>query len=354
MKRFIIVVIVSLLLTACQPNYGGLSNTKAGADTVAAAKQLFTPTPGIDQQGSVTVTPPPLMTDTPIATVMPTATVSSNTAADIPNFDHIVLIMLENEDYEQVIGNPQMPNLNALATQNVTLSNYYAIGHPSLPNYIALMSGGTQNITSDCNTCFVNQKNLADLIMASGRTWKAYEENMPSPCFIGDSKLYAQKHDPLLYFDSIRTNSVICKNSIVPLTQLDSDLAAKQMPNFAFIMPNLCNSGHDCALDKPDAWVQDMVAKLQASPAFGSNSLIAIIFDEGQPSNKGACCGLASGGGKVAAILISPLAKPGFNDDTEYSHYSLLKTILAAWNLPGLGMTNDPQTPAILAPWIHK
>jgi hypothetical protein len=178
---------------------------------------------------------------------------------------------------------------------------------------------------------------------------------MPAPCSLGDTKLYAQKHNPLIYFDSVRLNTTLCDSSIVPLTQLDSDLAANKLPNFSFLMPNLCNSGHDCAIGKPDAWVHNMVAKLQASPALGNNSLIAIVFDEAEGSNKGSCCGLGnSAGGQVAAILISPLAKPGYTDATEYSHYSLLKTILAAWDLPGLGMTQDPATSAIVAPWVQK
>jgi phosphatidylinositol-3-phosphatase len=362
LKKIILPIIFCILLTACQPNGALAATSKQGSAVVAEAtatsaiNQPPTPAPYPNQPAVVTATSQQVVTFTPNAPSVSATPASPNgSMGNIPNFDHIVLIVLENEGYGQVIGNPLMPNLNALAQKYVLLSNYYAVSHPSLPNYIALMSGGTQNITSDCTTCFVNQKNLGDLISANGKTWKAYEENMPSPCFIGDSKLYAQKHDPLIYFDSIRLNSVVCDNNIVPLTQLDSDLAARQLPNFAFLMPNLCNSGHDCALDKPDAWVQTMVAKLQTSPAFGNNSLIVIVFDEAVSSDKGSCCGLGtSAGGKVPAVLISPLAKPAFNDNTAYSHYSLLKTILAAWNLPGLGMTEDPQTSAIGAPWIQK
>jgi len=321
--------IVFLILITCLAFNSAKNNPKQGADVVVTANQ---PTSAIS--------------------TLPQSNVTTGT---IPDFDHIALIVLENEDYAGVIGNPKMPNLNALATQYVLLSNYYAVTHPSLPNYIAMMSGGTQNITSDCNNCFVNPKNLADEISASGRTWKAYEEDMPSPCFLGDSKLYVQKHDPLIYFDTIRLNSTVCDKSIVSLSRLDSDLAANQLPNFAFIMPNLCNSGHDCSSDKPDAWVHDMVSKLQASPAFEPNSLIIIVYDEAKTSDKSSCCGMGSkAGGKVAAVLISPLAKQGFTDDTAYSHYSMLKTILAAWKLPSLGMTRDPATASIVMPWLQK
>lgn len=297
----------------------------------------------------------PDATATPAPTVTSSPTPSGDPNGQIPNFQHIVLIVLENRDYGEVIGSSHMPNLNALAKGNILLSNYFAVAHPSLPNYIALVSGSTQGITSDCKDCFVDQPNLADLIESSGRTWKAYEEDMPSPCFVGDAAPYVQKHDPFIYFDSIRLNAKRCQNSIVPLTQLDKDLAANTLPNFLFIMPNICNSAHDCSLETADTWVNEMVAKLQASPAFGENTLIAITFDEGDKQNTSSCCGMGSeAGGQVATVLISPKEKRGFEDGTAYSHYSLLKTILVAWGLPDLGQTQQKETVPIIAPWMSS
>ncbi len=269
----------------------------------------------------------------------------------VPAFDHIVVIMMENHGFPEVIGSSLMPNLNALAKQYVLLSQYYAIRHPSLPNYIGLFSGDTYGITKDCTTCYLNQPNLADRIEASGRTWKDYQEDMPSPCFVGSSGDYQQKHNPFMYFDDIRLDAARCSQSVVPLTQLDADLAANRLPNFAFIMPNMCNSAHDCSLETADKWLGAMVSKLQNSPALGQNSLIVVLFDE-YDGNNASCCGLpARAGGQVSALLISPLAKPGFNDSAPYSHYSLLKTILAAWSLPDLGNTALPHTSAILDAW---
>ncbi len=79
--------------------------------------------------------------------------------------------------------------------------------------------------------------------------------------------------------------------------------------------------------------------------------MIVIVFDEGEGSDNGACCGLSQTGGKVAAVLISPLAKSAFEDNTPLSHYSLLKTILRSWNLPDLGQTINPASTPIIAPW---
>jgi phosphatidylinositol-3-phosphatase len=356
MKKIFSMILICFLLSACQ----GQASLLLGSNIVLAN----TPVP---EQNSPTSSPSQIPSRTPVPTSTPepttlnpqnsivqsTLTPAPNRSGKVPKFDHIVLIMLENQSYGAVIGNSQMPILNSLAKKNVLLSNYYAVTHPSLPNYISVMSGDTQNITSDCINCFVNAPNIADLLEANGMTWKSYEESMPSPCYIGDKKLYAQKHNPLLYFDSIRLNPTRCTQSIVPLTQLDDDLAANQLPNFSFIMPNLCNSGHDCKLSVSDSWVGFMVTKLSASPAFGKNSLIVILYDEAEKSSKGTCCNLGSqAGGHVAALLISPLAKPGFVDSTAYDHYSVLKTILKAWNLPDLGKTNDPATFTILAPWL--
>ncbi len=285
----------------------------------------------------------------PVATAVATLLAEKG---EVPSFDHIILILLENKSYQSVIGSNSMPNLNQLARQNVLLTNYFAIAHPSLPNYIALVSGTTANISSDCTKCYVNQPNLADLLDSSGHSWKTYQENMPSPCFVGDAKPYYQKHDPFIYFDSIRLNSSICDRSVVPLTTLDTDLANNQLPNFAFIMPNYCDSGHSCPASTADQWASNMVSKLQASPALGQKYLIIVTFDEGSDSSQASCCGLGSGGGQVATILISPLAKHGFQDNTPYSHYSLLKTILAAWKLPDIGQTGPASTQPIIAPWV--
>jgi hypothetical protein len=331
MKKLLIVTMISLVLASCSPAsfLGGSVQSGLVPNATQATPQVANPNP---------------------------PSVANSTASGIPSFAHIILIMLENRDYKTVIGpDTQMPLLNTLAQQEVILSNYFSVAHPSLPNYISLVSGSTQGITSDCNNCFLNQPNLADLIEASGRTWKSYEESMPSPCFIGDANPYAQKHDPFLYFDSIRLNPTRCDQSIVPLTTLDSDLANNQLPNFSLIMPNLCNSGHDCSAATADKWVTDMVAKLQASPVLGINSLIIVAFDEGSDKSTASCCGMGSpAGGQVAVVLISPTVHPGFQDPTAYSHFSLLKTILTAWNLPVLGQTSQKSTQVIAAPWTGQ
>lgn len=269
----------------------------------------------------------------------------------IPNFDHILVVLLENRDYSEVVGSKKMPVFNRLADENVLLTRYHAVAHPSLPNYIALIGGSTFGINSDCTDCFLDQPSLPDLIEASGRTWKTYQEDLPSPCFVGSKGEYAQRHNPFIYFDAIRNDAARCQKSVVPLTELDRDLQNNDLPNFAFIMPNLCHSGHDCSISASDQWLSDLTGRLLDSPALGHKYLLFIAFDESERDNS-SCCGLPEeAGGHIPAVLVSPLAKKAFREDTPFSHYSFLKTVLAAWNLPALGYTALPSTRIITSPW---
>ena len=309
--------------------------TQAPAETAAAIAtqtQLSAPTAAASQ-----IVPPPL----------------------VPNFTHIIVLFFENREFGSVIGNSDMPNYNRVASGNSLLTQYYAITHPSLPNYIAVFSGDTFKITSDCTDCFVNAASLPDQIEASGRTWRAYLEDMPHPCFVGDTLTYVQKHDPFIYFDPIRLDKARCQRSIVPLSYLETDMASGTLPNFVYIMPNECNSAHDaainpsCGLSVADSWLGDMLAKLNVyvEPRAASEpSLIVLTWDEGQGNHS--CCGLpAEAGGRVPTVLISPLAKSGFQDATPYTHYSLLKTMETAWNLSYLGHAAEDSNALIVAPW---
>jgi hypothetical protein len=259
--------------------------------------------------------------------------------------------MFENKEFGSVIGNPQMPTFNRLSVEYTLLTQYYAIMHPSLPNYIALMGGDTFGITTNCSDCFIDAPSLPDLIEQSGRTWKTYQEDMPEPCFPGSTTLYAQKHNPFVYFDPIRLNTERCTRSVVPLTQLQTDIAANALPNFMFIKPNMCNDSHDCALDVSDAWLTNLLNTLiPALDATGPSYFVAMLFEEGQGSHT--CCGLPEpGGGRVPVVIQSPLAKNGFADPTPYTHYSLLKTISESWGLPYLGHAADPNHVLIVEPW---
>jgi len=322
-----------------------------------------TPISGTSLSATETVSPSasPLSTATATPLPSPTATLAPIPTARplVPDFKHIIMIVFENHEFDSVIGNQTMPDYNQYAKESTLLTQYYAITHPSLPNYLALFGGDTFGITSDCENCFVNANNLADQIEAIGRTWRAYFQDMPHPCFVADTAIYVQKHNPFMYFDSIRLDAARCNNSVMPFPQLQKDLSAGSLPDFVYIMPNSCvstddiYSNPDCNLSLADGWlggVMGMLLDYLDPRATSEPYLIILTWDEGQGSHS--CCGLpAQAGGRVPTVLISPLVKSGYQDNTPYTHYSLLKTIETAWGLSLLGHAADENNVLITAPW---
>jgi hypothetical protein len=255
-----------------------------------------------------------------------------------PQLDHIFTIVLENHNYSSILGNTaEAPYTNSLITQYSTAANYAGVSHPSLPNYLALTGGSTFGVTTDCTDCFVTATSIADRVAASGRTWKSYEESIPAPCFVGDAYPYAQKHDPFIYYNDIRT-SAAC-NNIVPYSALGADLAsASTTPNYAFITPNLCDDTHDCAIATGDQWLSHNVPAILQSPAFTQQkSALFITYDEDE-----------NGANQVLTIVITNSAvnvPAGYRSSVAYNHYSLLKTVEWAWGLAPLTANDAAAAP---------
>jgi len=236
-----------------------------------------------------------------------------------------MVVVLENHDYESVIGNSNAPHLNALAAHYGLATHSYATTHPSLPNYIALITGRTFGIDSDCTDCHVEGTTVTDQVTAIGQDWRAYMEDMPSPCFTGDSYagLYAKKHDPFVYVDHIRTDAHTCAK-VQPFTAFYPALAAGTLPAYVFVTPNLCHDGHDCSLRQSDTWVGDFSARVIASSWFAQGGVLLLTYDEGSTS-AGCCQGAA--GGHIATWVISRSTRPGARLDTPVDHAGLLRTV---------------------------
>ena len=255
--------------------------------------------------------------------------------AAVPTFSHIFVIVMENHEYGSVVGRPEAPYVNSLAATYGLATNYYAASHPSLPNYFALTAGSTFGIASDCTTCYVNATNIADQVESSGRSWKAYMEDMPTPCYTGTSSgSYAMKHDPFMYYTDIRNNPARCAAHVVPFTQFGVDMSSAQIPNFVWITPNMCNDTHDCPVSTGDAWLGNIVPRITSSAAFRDGGVLFITWDEG--SSNASCCGDAWGG-HVATLVISPRSISGFHSSTAENHYSLLRTFEDGFQLGHLG-----------------
>jgi hypothetical protein len=249
----------------------------------------------------------------------------------VPAFSHVFVIVMENHEYGSIIGSSAAPYINSLANSYGLATNYYAASHPSLPNYLALTAGSTFGITSDCTTCYVSATNIADQVEASGRSWKAYMEDMPSPCFTGPSSgNYAMKHDPFMYYNDIRNNAARCAAHVVPFTQFWADMSSGAVPNFVWVTPNMCNDMHDCSVATGDAWLRSVVPTITGSAAYRNGGVLFITWDEG--STSAGCCG-DTYGGHVATLVISPRSINGYRSAVAENHYGLLRTVEDAFRL---------------------
>jgi hypothetical protein len=248
----------------------------------------------------------------------------------VPSFRHVVVIVFENRDAGEVLGSTSAPTFDRLARRYAELTRYHGVAHPSLPNYLALVSGSTQGITSNCTSCVVSGRTLADTLERAGKTWKTYAEGLPRPGFTGPfAGRYAKKHDPFVYFASVLSSRRRLAR-VVPLARFRTDLAGHALPDFALVVPDLCHSMHDCPVATGDAWLRSFVAPLLASAEL-RGSAVFVVFDEGR-SNEG-------GGGLVPALALGPLVRPGSRFTAPTSHYGLLRTIEDAWRLPRLGQS---------------
>jgi acid phosphatase len=254
----------------------------------------------------------------------------------------VALIVMENEEYGDVIGSRSAPYINRLARSYSLANGMYAIGHPSLPNYLALTGGSTFGVSSDCTDCTVHATSIVDQLERAHLSWKAYMENLPQPCFAGpDAGEYAKKHDPFAYYTRVTDNPARCAR-IVPLSQLSADERASALPSFVWITPNLCHDMHDCDVATGDRFLSALVPQLLS--ALGPRGLLFLTWDEG--SSDDGCCRLASGG-HVVTIVAGAQARRGAVFNAPSDHYSVLQTIEDLLGLPRLRGAACACTPSL-------
>jgi phospholipase C len=246
-------------------------------------------------------------------------------AGEVPAFRHVVVIVFENKEEASVLGNGAAPTFDRLAAEHAVLSRYYGVTHPSLPNYLALVSGSTHGITSNCTACVVRAPSLANTLAAGRRTWKTYAEGLPRPGFTGAvAGSYAKKHNPFLYFQDVVSRPA-WRARVVPLTRLRGDLGRDALPDFALVVPDLCHSMHDCSVATGDAWLRALVPPLLRLP----ETAVFVVFDEGTTNTRG--------GGHIPALVLGSAVRPGSRTAAATGHCGLLRTVEDAWGLPRLG-----------------
>ena len=273
---------------------------------------------GVDQDGK------PLTIDAADAPV-----IASSPATSGP-FNHVFIVLEENLGFENAIGNPQMPFLNQLASQFALATQYYANGHPSIGNYFMLTVGRIVTAAEDY-AGLVSDDNVVRRLLASGLTWKSYAEDLPSVGYTGGNfGSYVRRHNVFATFDDVVRSATQVKN-LVPFTHFAGDLAANALPNYAFIVPNLCNDGHDCPPSTVDAWLQANIGPLIGSAQFQRDGLLIITYDEAGDADT------RYGGGRIAWIAVSGRSKRGYRSSTLYQHQNTLRLTLQA-----LGVTAVP------------
>ncbi|MFJ9608072.1 alkaline phosphatase family protein [Kitasatospora sp. NPDC101176] len=239
------------------------------------------------------------------------ATATTAHAAALPTPDHIIVVVMENHAYTQVIGSSSAPYLNSLATGGANLTQSFGITHPSQPNYYALFSGSTQGITDDsCVSVGALQgANLASEVTAAGKTWASYNETLPSQgSTVCSSGKYAQKHNPWFGFGNVALSSA------KTFAQFPTDYTT--LPNVSFVVPNLCSDMHDCSVGTGDTWVKNNLSAY-ATWATTHNSLLVVTFDE---DNRLA-------GNRIPTVIYGAHVAPGSSSATTYNHYNLLRTL---------------------------
>jgi phosphatidylinositol-3-phosphatase len=248
--------------------------------------------------------------------------------APLPRFGHEFVVVEENRDLEQA-DSAHMPYLHSLIARSGSATQYYANTHPSIGNYFMLTTG--QVVTNDDGYAqTVAADNIVRQLLAAGRTWKSYAEDLPSVGYTGSrSGRYARKHNPLSFFSDV-VDDPVQRQRLVPFSQFALDLAADALPDYSFIVPNLCNDAHGCSLQAADAWLRANIAPLLASSTFQKDGLLIIVFDEAESDD-------THGGGRILWTAISPKAKPGFRSGRLYQHENTLRLMAE-----GLGLSRYP------------
>lgn len=258
---------------------------------------------------------------------------------------HVVVVVMENAESSEVVHSADAPYVNSLLPRAGLASQSYAVAHPSLPNYLALTSGSTGGVSSDCTDCHVRAQNIVDQLEGAGISWKAYLEDAPSPCFRGAAAGgYAKKHNPFIYYDDVASSPARCAR-LVGFGQLAADLRDGQLATYAWITPNLCDDGHDCGVAGADRFLARTVPTLVHE--LGPHGFLVLTWDEGS-SDRG-CCGGAAHGGQVATIVIGPDVRRGARESAPVDHYGVLGTIEQALHLPPLAGAADPRSGRLTA-----
>lgn len=267
----------------------------------------------------------------------PSGVEGESDVASLPIEGTIFTIVMENEDADVLA---EMPYLQGLADEYASADAYYADHHPSLPNYLQMISGTDQGVSDDegPDKHQLDSDNLAAQLDAASVPWRAYMEDMGEPCLMRDRGKYAVRHNPFVYFTSVTSDEASCRDHVVDMDEhLEADLEANEH-RYMWITPNECNDMHDCDPVVADRWLSKVIPRLMESDGYKNGGVIFVLWDEGAPDASYAFGGKQS----IPAVVISDrLATRGHVSDVLYSHDSYLATVQDALGLPRLRSTEE-------------
>ncbi len=216
--------------------------------------------------------------------------------AAYPDVDHVFVFVLENKGLKEIIGNPDAPYINRLSRRHALFTNYHAMAHPSLPNYVALISGKTGKTFTDDPHLRFSEPTVVEAMENRGMAVRGYFQAMPAPGFLEDAyppsnPLYVLKHNPFFLFDRMRDNPG-WRRRVVPLEQLTDDLGKGRVPRLSFIVGDLCHDMHGgtacpdnakaSLIRAGDRFIKTWVERIRGSMAWRGRSVIFITWDEGR------------------------------------------------------------------------
>lgn len=259
---------------------------------------------------------------------------TARAANGVPRPDHVVIVIEENHDYNQIIGNGCCPYIAARAAAGALMTNSHGIGHPSQPNYLHFFAGSNFGVTdSACPLTFNNTPNLGSELIAAGFTFGSYSESLPATgstvCTAAGG--YARKHNPWVNFPNVPASTNMTMNSF------PTDF--NQLPTVSIVIPNLCNDMHDCDPSIGDGWLQTKLNNY-IQWAKTHNSLFILTFDEDNN---------AGGNNRVVTIFEGPMVVPGqYNNNI--NHHNMLRTLEDMYDLSHAG--NSVNVSPITNIWV--
>jgi hypothetical protein len=265
----------------------------------------------------------------------------------------IFTILMENHDYAEIVGSANAPYVNSLIAEYGLATNYNDTIHPSLGNYLYMISGANQypgfiDLGPKQSPFPVKKDNLGTQFEAKHIKWRAYAESMGAACKLTDSSPYATKHMPFMYFDDMQNGpNGLCAQHIVDYANFPLDLATGDY-QYMWITPNLTSDGHDpssnpvMGMKTSDAWLAQEVPKILNSSGWKAGGILFITWDEAEGRN-------GDDPDKIPMIVISPhMKQAGMKIDTHFTHGSYLATIEDLLNLGRLPTVPTTTTPNLL------